>query len=409
MNDRRVVVTGIGWVTPLGDEPDVVFQALCSGRSGLSPSNGDAPAETRGLAVGVVRDFAVERYLGSTGNVRPLDRSGRLLAAAAALALADAGIAAEARPEAPIGLVAGTLFGGLRTIGEFDRRQLEAGPNYVKPLDFANSVINAAAGQTAIWHRLSGVNTTLAGGPCAGLQAIAYAADSIRAGRAEVVLAGGYEELSPEGLLAFERAGVLLAGDDDPAPRPLDRRRRGFALGEGAALLVLEEEGAALSRGARLLTRYLGGASGSDGTRGEREAASATALARVIARALAEAEAAPETIDAVSLSARGSVALDRAEALGVGAAFASRAADLPVTAVKSMFGETLGAAGAMQAAALVLAMRYGQLPGIAGLEELEEGLPVAAATAATRPLDIQHGLATALGFDGGVCAAVFGS
>jgi 3-oxoacyl-[acyl-carrier-protein] synthase II len=403
MSERRVVVTGLGLVTPLGDHPADVHQALCAGTSGVEVSNGEGGAETAGAAVAPVRNFTVERYLGSAGNVRPLDRSGRLLAAAAALALADAGLSVELREREAVGLVAGTLFGGLRTIGEFDRRQLEAGPTYVKPLDFANSVINAAAGQAAIWHRLPGVNTTLAGGPTAGLQAIAYAADLIRAGRANVILAGGFEELSPEDLLVFARAGMLRR-DGDAAPRPLDARRRGFALGEGAALLVLEEEGAARQRGARILARVLAGASGADGARGASEEASAAALARAIHSALAEAGVAGDDVDAISLSARGSQPLDRAEAQAIGRAFGGRAATLPVTAVKSMLGESLGAAGALQAIALVLAMHDGRWPGIAGLEELESGLPLGAASAATGSVEIDLGLVTALGLDGGVCA-----
>jgi 3-oxoacyl-[acyl-carrier-protein] synthase II len=405
VSERRVAVTGVGLITPLGDELAAVHDALCAASSGLSAS-----AEAGGVPVGEVRGFAAERYLGEGMNVRPLDRSGRLLAAAAARALAAAGFSAEQRAATPVGLVAGTLFGGLRTISEFDRRQLEAGPTYVKPLDFANSVINAAAGQAAIWHRLPGVNATIAGGPTAGLQAIAYAADLIRAGRAAAILAGGFEELSPEGLTAFSRAGLLCPpnGSGAPAlPRPLDARRRGFALGEGAALLMLEDEASARRRRAPILARFLGGASGADGERGEREEAAAAALARAVTQALAEAGVEAGSIDAVSLSARGSVPLDRAEAIGVGSALGERAASLPVTAVKSLLGESLGAAGALQAAMLVAAMQSGRLPGVAGLEQLESGLPLLAASADTREVNLRTGLVTALGLDGGVCAAVF--
>lgn len=405
MSERRVAITGVGLVTPLGDDPDAVHAALCAGTSGLTA------ASAGGAPVGEIRDFTAERYLGEGTNVRPLDRSGRLLAAAAARALADCGLSTEERQRTPVGLVAGTLFGGLRTISEFDRRQLEAGPNYVKPLDFANSVINAAAGQAAIWHRLAGVNTTIAGGPTAGLQAILYAADLVRAGRADAILAGGFEELSPEGQLSFSRAGLLCSpnGDGSAAlPRPLDAERHGFALGEGAALLMLEDEERARARGARILALVLGGASGADGERGELESASADALARSIARACAEAGIEGGALGAVSLSARGSGPLDRAEACGVGAALGGRAATIPVTAVKGSLGESLGAAGALQAATLIAAMRTGRLPGIAGLRRLEDGLPLRAATSEAREVEIRTGLVTALGLDGGVCAAVFG-
>jgi 3-oxoacyl-[acyl-carrier-protein] synthase II len=406
VSERRVAITGVGLVTPLGDDPDAVHAALCAGTSGLTvSSSGGAP-------VGEIRDFAAERYLGEGTNVRPLDRSGRLLAAAAARALADCGLSGEGRGGTAVGLVAGTLFGGLRTISEFDRRQLEAGPNYVKPLDFANSVINAAAGQAAIWHRLPGVNTTIAGGPTAGLQAILYAADLIRAGRADAILAGGFEELSPESQLSFSRAGLLCPAQDNGSsalPRPLDAERHGFALAEAAALLVLEDEERARARGARVLALVLGGASGADGERGEREPASVAAMARAVVRACAEAGLESGALDAISLSARGSGPLDRAEALGVGTALGERVASMPVTAIKGGLGESLGAAGALQAATLIAAMRSGRLPGIAGLRRLEDELPLSAATSETREVEIRTGLVTALGLDGGVCAAVFGS
>ena len=135
---------------------------------------------------------------------------------------ADSGLTAATASEAEgppeIGLVLGTMFGSLRTISEFDRRGLTAGPNYTKPMDFANSVLNAAAGQAAIWHRLTGANATVAGGTTAGLQALASAADLVRGGRAEAVLAGGAEELCPETLTGFAQAGLLCREEAPPVP-----------------------------------------------------------------------------------------------------------------------------------------------------------------------------------------------
>src|SRR5262249_9816018 len=145
---------------------------------------------------------------------------------------------------------AGTLFGSLGTVSGFDCRALTAGPAYVKPLDFANTVFNAAAGQTAIWHQLGGPNTTL-GGASAGLEAIAFAAQQLEAGRADVMLARGVEELCAESLLVFARAGVLCGSNGSGArPIPFAADRNGLALGEGAALVVLEGAERARRRGA---------------------------------------------------------------------------------------------------------------------------------------------------------------
>ncbi|MBV8199615.1 MAG: hypothetical protein JOZ15_03220, partial [Acidobacteria bacterium] len=189
---RRVVITGTGVVSPLGDSPAALHRALAAGTSGRKPIE---LFETAGIGcheAGEIRPFDPQGHVGER-NLRPLDRTSRLLVVAAQLALADSGC--SGRSDMEIGLVLGTTFCSVRTIAEFDRRGLRLGPNHASPLDFANSVINAAAGQAAIWHGLRGVNSTLAAGEASGLLAIAPAGELVRNGRAEAVLAGGAEEL----------------------------------------------------------------------------------------------------------------------------------------------------------------------------------------------------------------------
>ena len=164
--DREVVVTGVGLVCPLGDSLDAVHEALCHGRRAWRTRSSDPdqvdPADLPELPVADLADFAPADYLGAA-NFRPLDRTSQLSASAARLALTDAGWSKEQLAASEVGLVLGTMFGSLSTISGFDRRGLTAGPAYVKPFQFANSVINAAAGQTAIWHDLRGVNATISG------------------------------------------------------------------------------------------------------------------------------------------------------------------------------------------------------------------------------------------------------
>lgn len=410
---RRVVVTGIGVISPLGDRLETLFEALCAGTSALAPVT---EFDTSGLPfhqAGAVRDFDAALYLGE-GNLRPLDRNGRLAAAAAQRALASAGWLSEGSRAQTIGLVLGTLFGSVHTISEFDRRGLTAGPMYVKPLDFANSVINAAAGQTAIWHHLPGVNSTIAGGPTAGLQALAYGADLVRSGRAEVVVAGGSDELCFESYLGYCRAGLVCGSsrngttDIEPAhPLPFDRRRNGFAPAEGAAFLVLEEESAARQREAPVLARVRGHASTFDVSLGGDAASAAESLTRAARLAMADAGCDRSEIAAVSASAHGGRRHDRAEAEGLAAAFGQGAGELPVTAIKSLLGEPMGAGGALQVAMLAAALSSGQLPGTAGYEQRDEELPPLGIDAATRALPDRGGLglATAIGMSGN-CAAL---
>ena len=269
---RRVVVTGIGALTPLGDRPDGVHEALCEGRSALAPVEGLESSSGSGrvprLPAAELRDFDPRAYL-TTGNLRPLDRTGQLTASAAALALEASGWEAAELEEREVGLVLGTMFGSMRTISEFDRRAVVDGPNYAKPMHFANTVINAAAGQTAIWHGLTGINATVSAGTVSGLSAIGYAADLIRQGRATALLAGGAEELCAETFYGFYKAGYLGGGGEaTPLTVPLDRRRNGFALGEAAVLLMLEEAEAARERGAEVLAEIGGYGSAYDLSRG---------------------------------------------------------------------------------------------------------------------------------------------
>jgi 3-oxoacyl-[acyl-carrier-protein] synthase II len=412
-----VVITGAGVLSALADSPDALHAALCAGRSGLQAIElfpADGFGGFGGRRAGEIRPFEPRDYLGER-NLRPIDRTSRLLLSAAQRALDAAGWTAELRAEREVGLVLGTTFCSLRTIAEFDRRNLQLGPSYASPLDFANSVINAAAGQAAIWHGLRGINSTLSAGEASGLLAIAYGAGQIRSGRAAALLAGGAEELCFESFLGHLRAGRLSAGAADAAadPRPFDRRRDGFALAEGAALLVLEEAGAAAARGATVLAEVLGHGSAFNPETGEEaeaaEAGAARALSRAIAIALADAELAPADLDCVSASANGSVVGDRAEAAGIAAALGDHAAALPVTAVKSMLGEALGASGGFQAVALLETLRTGSLPGILGLEAVEDGFPLTGAAAGTREVAVRRALLTALSTDGHACAVILGA
>src|SRR5216684_7015803 len=199
---RRVVITGAGVISPLGDTPAQMFGALLEGRSGPSATR---IFDTQGLVCHQcieIKDFSPETYLGPK-NLRPLDRTSRLLACACQRVLEDSGWSADRLGEEDVGLVVGTMFCSLHTIAEFDRRALLERPCYVSPMDFANTVINAAAGQAAIWHQLRGINCTVSAGAASGLQALAHATDLIRAGRARALLAGGVDELCFESFYGF--------------------------------------------------------------------------------------------------------------------------------------------------------------------------------------------------------------
>jgi 3-oxoacyl-[acyl-carrier-protein] synthase II len=411
----RVVITGAGCLSCVADSKQGLHAALCAGSSGLK-SIELFPTEGLGChQAGEIRPFDAQSYLPDR-NLRPVDRTSRLLLVAAGQALAGSGWTAAAAAEREIGLVLGTTFCSVRTIAEFDRRGLTLGPSHASPLDFANSVINAAAGQTAIWYGLRGLNSTISAGSASGLAALGYATDQIRGGRAAALLAGGAEELCFESFFGHYQAGRLCgspagrpvaseAGGEFPIP--FDVRRNGFALAEGAALVTLEDAAAASERGAPVLAEVLGHGSGFDplGT----EASAVRAVARAVRIALEDAGLESGDVDAWSAGANGSVDGDRWEALGVAAALGARAADLPVTAVKSMLGEALGASGGLQIVALLGTLGDGVLPGILGLEHTEAGFLLPAAGPAARRVRVRRALATSLSADGHAWAVVLGA
>ncbi|HEV2855775.1 MAG TPA: beta-ketoacyl synthase N-terminal-like domain-containing protein [Thermoanaerobaculia bacterium] len=408
-----VVITGAGVLSCVADSPPGLHAALREGRSGLKPIE---LFSTEGLGcrqAGEIRPFEPRDYLGER-NLRPIDRTSRLLLVAAGQALKAAGYTAEdaamseKRSEKELGLVLGTTFCSVRTIAEFDRRGLQLGPSYASPFDFANSVINAAAGQAAIWFGLRGSNTTVSAGEASGLAAIAHAADQIRGGRADALLAGGVEELCFESFVGHFRAGRLCGsrGEGEEVPIPLHARRNGFALAEGAALLMLEDAASAAERGAPVLGEVLGHGSAFAPRRTQEDAAGA--VARAVRLALADAGLGTEDVDCLSVSANGSVDGDLWEALGISEALGPRAADLPVTAIKSMLGEALGASGGLQAVALLGTLADGALPGIPGLD-LDDDIPLHGAGGSIRRITARRALATALSTDGHAFAVILGS
>jgi 3-oxoacyl-[acyl-carrier-protein] synthase II len=268
-------------------------------------------------------------------------------------------------------------------------------------------VINAAAGQTAIWHNLRGVNSTIACGSTSGLMALGYAADLIRFGGQTAILAGGCEEFCFESYCGFDRAGMLCRDGDNMLPVPFAAARTGFAVAEAAGLLMLEEWESARARGATILGEIQG--------HGNAYAVSNTppnpgpsAIVRAMTAAIADAGLSPLDIDCISASANGSVETDRQEAFAIHELLNGCAAEVPVTALKSVVGEALGATGALQAIDVVETLRTQLLPGIRGLEESDPWLPALNLCRRSQTLRARRGLITSVGFDGNVCALVIG-
>jgi 3-oxoacyl-(acyl-carrier-protein) synthase len=306
-----------------------------------------------------------------------------------------------------MGLFVGTMFSSAHTISRFDCQAMREGPAYASPLDFANTVINAPSGQVSIWHGLRGTNQTMATGGSSGLQAIGCAADVIRVGRADCLLAGGVEELSPELSHAFAAAGLLCAGDDPP--RLFDASRRGLALSEGAALLVLEEAGFARRRGARAIAEVRGYGEAFDASRRGDARRSVGAIARSMCAAIEQACLSPGDIDVICVSANGTTDVDRHEALAIAAVFEDEVDLPPISGIKSLLGEPLGAAGPLQCAAMVEAMGNGVLPSTYQLRDRQDGVASRVPVAVRPRGSLRTCLINSLSLDGHSCSLVLAS
>jgi len=283
------------------------------------------------------------------------------------------------------------MFGSVESVSSFDRQILREGPRSVNPMGFPRTVINSPAGHVAIRFGLTGLNTTISGGAASSLQALAYAADFIADGRADVLLAGGVEELAAISYSGF-CAAQLLAGSDGTSAgcaAPFDLNRSGFSVGEGAVVFVVESAEHASRRGATILaeisgscTTHLAAASGA-----ERQSAAA---ARAMRTALAEANVACDAVGSVCAGANGSRVGDEVEAQAIRSVFGDAAATLPVHSIKSMVGETLGAAGAFQVAASLLTLREYVVPPTVNFQEADPrwGLPGITRQATTTAGDV---------------------
>jgi len=251
----------------------------------------------------------------------------------------------QPKPVAGNGLVLGTMYGGLHTITEFDRNAMVAGPKYAKPMDFANTVLNAASGQTALWHKLTGVNATLSCGSASAIAALSYAAERVRLGQAPCLLAGGAEELSFPSLHAFHYARKL---SPHAVTRPFDPGS-GLILSEGAALVMLEP---ATTR-RNMLAQVLGSASGYLGTRPHDR------LTNTIRTALDDAQLDPAQLDFAIAAANGGER-DQLEWDALQTCIGRR----PIVASKAVHGEALGASGGFQTCLCLAIFRYGVMPAV---------------------------------------------
>lgn len=363
LTDRRVVITGLGVVSPIGIGKQAFWESLSKGRSGIRPVTLFDTTGLRSKLAGEISDFKPQEILGQKG-LRLLDRTTRLALCASHFALQDAGFEVNTKNTQDVGVVLGSTMGSFSSRSGFYVEAVQGGFRAVNPALFPNTVVNSSASQVSIWFDIKGFNTTVSTGLTSSLEALEYGANCIFLNRVQVVLAGGVEELCEISYVALYKTGFLSGSAENRVEisAPFDKRRNGVVLGEGCVLFVLEELKHAKARGARIYAEYKGGASTIDQKAYNRYSLRATGAERAIQTALENARVVAEDIDYVASGANSTLIGDASEVRALRATLAKSSKQLVVSASKSMIGETFSASGAFQVASALLSFEEDLIP-----------------------------------------------
>ncbi|MEZ5989612.1 MAG: beta-ketoacyl-ACP synthase II [Planctomycetota bacterium] len=363
MNKRRAVITGLGLVTPLGNEVETTFARILAGESGAAPVT---KIDITGFSTTFsceVKDFEPQSRL-DPRDIKRMDPFTQYAVYASVEALEDAGISADSMDPTRIGCVMGTGIGGITEIEAQKERLLAKGPRLVSPLLVPKMMFNSVTGHVALHHGLKGPNYAVGSACASGSHAIGIAMRHIQYGDADVVVTGGSEAANTGlGLSGFGAMKALSTRNDDPrrASRPFDRERDGFVLGEGCAVIVLEEREHAMARGAEILAEVIGFGATDDAFHLTAPDESADGPARCMRMALADAGVDPSAIDYVNAHGTSTELNDKTETKALKQVFGAHAYELMVSSTKSMIGHLLGASGAVEAAICALMLRKGVL------------------------------------------------
>jgi len=398
---RRVVVTGLGMITPLGATVEKSWEGLKAGRSGIGPITRFDPSGLETTIAGEVHDFQPLDYL-DRKEARRADRFTHFAVATAGQALKDACL--EITPDlAPrVGVTFGSGVGGVETLVE-NILVHERDPRRVSPFMIPMMIIDMAAGEIAMKYGPKGPNLATVSACASSAHAIGVAADTIRRGQADAMLAGGSEAgLIKVAIGAFNAIHALSRRNDEPerASRPFDAQRDGFVFSEGGGCLVLEELGFARARGARIRGEVVGFGTTADAHHVTAPPPGAEGAVRAMRMAIADADIRPAEVGYVNAHGTSTPANDGAETAALKAVFGDHARRLAVSSSKSMIGHALGAAGAIEAIICILAMRDGILPPTINQEVPDPDCDLDYVPNRSRLAQVEYALSNSMGFGG---------
>lgn len=402
MTRRRVVVTGLGMLTPLGNDVASTWEGIVAGKSGISlVDHFDASSYSTRFA-GLIRDFDVEPYMPAK-DARRLDEFIQYGLAAGLQAFQDAGLTVTPDNAPRIGVAGGSGIGGLTSIERNHELLLADGPRKISPFFVPGSIINMTAGMLAIKLGLKGPNIALVTACTTGTHSIGLAGRMIAYGDADVMLAGGSEKgSSPLGMAGFAAARALSTRNDDPqkASRPWDRDRDGFVLGDGAGMIVLEEYEHAKARGARIYAELIGFGMSDDAFHMTAPPEGGEGAAAAMRNAIRDAGISPADIDYINAHGTSTPAGDVAESQAIESVLGDHAHKVAISSTKSMVGHLLGAAGAIEAIFSILAIRDNVAPPTINLDNPDEACRLDYVPNKARAMPINVALSNSFGFGG---------
>jgi 3-oxoacyl-[acyl-carrier-protein] synthase II len=409
IQQRRVVVTGVGLVSPVGVGTEVTWKALLQGESGIDHiSLFDATGFSCRIA-GEVKDFNPEDYV-ERKEIKKMGRFIQFALAASDFAVAQAGLAMEAEDAGRVGVYVGSGIGAFEVIEREHSKLLSAGPNRVSPFFITATIANLAAGQISIRYGATGPNLTCATACTTGAHAVGESFRVIQRGDADVMIAGGSEAaVTPLSVAGFASMRALSTRNDDPktASRPWDAGRDGFVVGEGAGVLILEEYEHAVKRGATILSELVGYAANSDAYHTNAPPEDGRGVRRVMQLALQDAGVAPSDVKYLNAHATSTPLGDRAEARAICETFGDSAKSLLVSSTKSMTGHLLGGAGSLEAGITVLALRDQVAPPMTNLQEVDEACNFCLVRDKGVPTTMEYAMTNSFGFGGTNASLIF--
>ncbi len=405
---RRVVVTGLGMITPVGHNACDTWTALRDGVSGIARITRFNPDGFGSQVAGEVKDFDPTKVM-ERKDARRADRFTQLAFAAAQEALTNSGYVIPKDEGRDVVTIVGTAIGGITTLMEEYDTMVAKGPSRVSPFLVPMMLPDMASGQLSIRLGARGVNYALISACASGADCIGEAANIIRRGDAEVAIAGGTEAAITPIVVAGFVAAKALSGNLDPATacRPFDANRDGFILAEGAGMLVLESEEHAIARGAEILAELAGYGATSDAFHITQPEEHGEGAIRAMSRALTQAGIAPDEVDYINAHGTSTPLNDRQETMAIKKLFGDHAANVPISSIKSMIGHSLGAAGAIEAGICVLAMKHGIIPPTIHLERADPNCDLDYVPNVARSASLQVTMTNSFGFGGHNASLVF--